>query len=127
MIPQPEANKKVSQDLQGIFGATGGTDMKNGVEEVNMKKKRSSGDAYEVSEDNSKKDEKSQSIHEHANMLAHTAQKKRKRDASDPDDEEEVESENGMRFFFFPFTIHSMNYLTLLFCLSTHAHAIFRR
>lgn len=107
MEPQPEANKKVSQDLQGIFGATESD--KNGVEEVKTKKKRSSGDAKALSEDNTKKVEKSGKSHS-AHMLAHMAQKKRKRDASDPDEEEEVEAENGRYAFF---SIH--NHLNELF------------
>lgn len=92
-IPPPEANKKVSQDLQGIFGATDSE--KNGVEEVKSKKKRSSGDAQALSVDKSYKGEKLQGTHEHMNKPAQTVQKKRKRDASDPDDEEEVDNENG--------------------------------
>lgn len=103
IVPQPEANKKVSQDLQGIFGATESD--KNGVEEVKTKKKRSSGDAKALSENNTEKGEKSEksrSVH----MLAHMAQKKRKRDASDPDDEEEVEPENSGSYAFFSIQNH---------------------
>lgn len=95
VIPPPETKEKVSQDLQGIFGATEGD--KNGVEESKKKKKRSSGDeVHPLLVDNAKKDVK-HTIHEHDNMLtAHMAQK-RKRDVSDPDDEDEAENENGKR------------------------------
>lgn len=92
----PETKEKVSQDLQGIFGATVEGD-KNGVEESKKKKKRSSGDeVHPLLVENAKKDVK-HTIHGPDFMhTAHMAQK-RKRDVSDPDDEDEAETENGKR------------------------------
>lgn len=94
LVTPPEANKKVSQDLQGIFGATDSE--KKGVENMKMKKKRSSDDSHPLfMADSSIKDENSHMVHD--KMVAHTEQKKQKRNASDPDDDEEVDNENGMR------------------------------
>lgn len=90
IIASPEANEKVSKDLQGIFG---GESSKHGVGEGSMKKKRSSDKAHALAVENSKKDEKSQMVNVHVHEGAH---KKRKRDVSDPDDEDEGENDNGM-------------------------------
>jgi hypothetical protein len=89
IIASPEANEKVSKDLQGIFGGEGG---KHGVGESSMKKKRSSENTHALSVDSSKKEEKSQM----ENVHVHEAHKKRKRDVSDPDDDDEAENDNGM-------------------------------
>lgn len=99
LVTPPESNKKVSQDLQGIFGTS--HNEKNGVENAKMKKKRSSDDSHPLfMADNTKKDENSQAeVHENDKKLAHTEQKKQKRNASDPEEEEEADNENGMRAF----------------------------
>jgi hypothetical protein len=89
IIASPEANEKVSKDLQGIFGGEGG---KDGDAKSSTKKKRSSEKTHALSVDSLKKDEKSQM----ENVHVHEAHKKRKRDVSDPDDEEDGETDNGM-------------------------------
>lgn len=95
LVTPSDANKKVSQDLQGIFGAK--ETAKNGVE--SMKKKRSSDETRPMfMAENPKKVESSLAMmHEHHKTPPHSAQKKQKRNASDPDDDEEADNENGMR------------------------------
>lgn len=98
MVAPPEPNKKVSQDLQGIFGTT--ETEKNGVDSMKMKKKRSSDDSHPLfMSDNLQKERSSAQsmMHDHEKTLVHTGEKKQKRNASDPDDDEETDNENGMR------------------------------
>lgn len=99
MLIQPETNKKVSQDLQGIFGAS--ENEKNGVDIVKTKKKRSSDNTHPLfMADTSKNEQATHAIvHGNDKTLAPKAQKKQKRNAADPDDDEEADNENGMRAF----------------------------
>lgn len=89
IIASPEANEKVSKDLQGIFG---GDSVKDGDAEGSKKKKRSSEKPHALTIDTAKKDGKSQM----ENVHVHEPHKKRKRDVSDPDDDDEAENDNGM-------------------------------
>lgn len=94
MLASPESNKKVSADLEGIFGES--INEKNGVE-GSMKKQRSSEDSHAIVANNLKKNDKAAVMHEHNHMHVHEAPRKKKRDISDPDDDEEADNENGMR------------------------------
>lgn len=111
IIPTPEANEKVSKDLQGIFGG----DSKHGDVESSMKMKRSSENTHALLHGSSTKDGKSQM----ENVHVHEAHKKQKRDVSVTDDSNEAENDNGM----FNLKTLTHNLITLFSLFSIHNHA----
>lgn len=81
----PETAEKVSQDLKGIFGTT---TEKNDVDDNKTKMKRSSEETHPLTVDKAKKPETLKSIRMHVPM----AEKKRKREVSDPDEEDDADN-----------------------------------